>query len=270
MTTLMLSTTRIVPVPVQNRQPATAQESLAAAGVTIHHAVYLCASRYHQVRLLEDMEQEARLRVWIKLKDTPDASEGLIWTVAYRAAYYFLTRGKSVDRPVPLGKVHYIVDSLEAKIEGKDSPDTIDDALARRRRDELPNPTEDIAVARIMEQELLKYLSPQQLEVIPLLYKGFKEREIAQLVCRNESWVSLTVRAIREKATAVWGDTPLKPAPTPEEVRETRLLANRRKVRLYQVRHKDKINAKCRDWRALHREAVNARQRARRKEVKGQ
>ena len=265
MTTLTLS-----PPLIDTQAPAPVTESrLDAAGDTIHYAVWLCASRYHQVRLLEDMEQEARLRVWIKLKDNPGASEGLIWTVAYRAAYDLLIRGTSVDKPKPLGNVHYIVDSLEAMMEGKDGLDTIDDALARRRRDELPNPTEDIAVARIMEQELRECLTPRQRQVLTLHLRGCTENEIAGVLGIVQSWVSRTVTAIREKAKVVWGDTPPKPTRikhSPEERRELRRLGNKRRHKAYWARHRDEIIARQRAKRALHRDECNARQRDKRRE----
>jgi len=267
MTTLTLS-----PPLIDTQAPAPVTESrLAACRDTIHYAVWLCASRYHQVRLLEDMEQEARLRVWIKLKDNPDAPVGLIWTVAYRAAYDFLIRGTSVDKPKPLGKVHFIVDSLEAMMEGKDGLDIIDDALARRRRNELPNPTEDIAVARIMEKELRERLTPRQRQVLTLHLKGFPEQEIADVLGIVQSWVSRTVTAIREKAKVVWGDTPPKPTRvkhSPEERRELRRLGNRRRHKTYWARHRDELIARQRAKRALHRDECNAKQRARRREKK--
>ena len=271
MTTLTLSPPLITPVPVLPTAsgPAPVTESrLEACGDTIHYAVWLCASRYHQVRLLEDMVQEATLRVWIKLKDTPDASEGLIWTVAYRAAYDFLIRGTSVDKPKPLGKVHYIVDSLEAMMDGKDGPDTVDDALARRRRDELPDPTEDIAVARIMEEELRECLTPRQRQVLTLHLRGCTEYEIGDVLGIVQSWVSRTVTAIREKATVVWGDTPpsVRVKPTPEEIREKRRASDRRRHQTWLARHRDEINARQRAKHALHRDEINAKQRARRRD----
>ena len=74
-----------------------------------------------------------------------------------------------MDKPIPLGKVRYYVDSLESLLDSNNGQDTVDDALARRRRHgEIVNPTEDIAMARIMEQELQECLTPRQRQVLDL------------------------------------------------------------------------------------------------------
>ena len=101
--TLTLPTTQIKP----DSSIQSAETRLAAANRYIRDASWRCARRYYSERWLEDMTQEAAIAVWHKLEECPDASEGLIWIVAYRTAYNFLLRGNSVDKPIPLGKVRY-------------------------------------------------------------------------------------------------------------------------------------------------------------------
>ncbi|MEK7876422.1 MAG: hypothetical protein AAB325_09575, partial [Pseudomonadota bacterium] len=146
MTTLTLS-----PPLIDTKAPAKSTDRLAALEGYISDAVRHCGARDRGSFDSEDMVQVATLEVWKELKDYPDAPIGYIWQVAYRAAIQVLRSGKSVDSFRSDRPFKYQMVSLEALLEKDDRLDTIDEALARRRRHgEIPKPTEDSAVARVM------------------------------------------------------------------------------------------------------------------------
>lgn len=234
-------------------QTQSPESRLVACEHLIRDAARHCGSRFRRELDFEDMVQEATIEVWRKLKDYPTAPIGYIWQVAYRAALHSLRRGKSVDRPITCGKIVYQVVSLEALIEGKDGRDTVEDALARRkRRGEIPKPTEEAAVARIMWQELWEYLTPRQRQVLDLRLQEYSEQEAATVLGISQAQAHRHVAAIRIKASAVWDGGPKKPGRAklaPEEARDRRRERWRRKHKI---------------WYAQHREEYNARRRARR------
>ena len=197
-------------------QTQSPESRLVACEHLIRAAARHCGSRHRRGLDFEDMVQEATIEVWRKLKDYPTAPIGYIWQVAYRAALHSLRRGKSVGRPITWGKVIYQVVSLEALMEGKDG-DIVEDALARhRRRGELPNPTEEAAVARIMWQELWEYLTPRQRQVVDLRLQQYSQQEAATVLGISQTQVHRHVAAIRIKARAVWdgGPKPVKKTQT--------------------------------------------------------
>jgi len=283
MTTLTLS-----PPLIDTKAPAKSTESrLAALGGYINDAVRHCGKRDRGDFDFEDMVQVATLEVWKELKDYPDAPIGYIWQVAYRAAIHVLRSGKSVDSLRTDRPFKYQMVSLEALIEHKDGQDTVDDALARRRRHgEIPKPTEDSAVARVMDYELRKSLTPRQEQVLDLRLQQYSESEVAAVLGISQVSVSQHVLKIRTLALAAWGDKPQPPPPvklTPEEAREKRRARDRQRaktpqrkeaMKAYKKQQREQINAKRRGkrrderqkWYARHKDEFNASRRASRLE----
>jgi len=277
MTTLTLS-------PPLTKAPAakSTESRLAALGGYINDAVRHCGKRDRGSFDFDDLVQVATLEVWKELKDYPDAPIGYIWQVAYRAAIHVLRQGKSVDSPGAARRANYQVLSLEALLEHKDGRDTVDDALARRRRrGEIPNPTEEIAVARVMDYELRKSLTPRQEQVLDLRLQQYSESEVAAVLGITQVSVSAHVLKIRLRALAAWGDKPQPPPRvklTPEEARERRQARDRRRaktpqrkeaMKAYKKQHREQINAMRRGkrreerqrWYARHKDEFNAKRR---------
>ena len=279
MTTLTLS-----PPLIDATAPAKSTESrLAALGGYIRDAVRHCGKRDRGSFAFEDMVQVATLEVWKELKEYPDAPIGYIWQVAYRAALHVLRMGKSVDSPGTDRPFNYQMVSLEALMEKDDRLDTVDEALARRRRHgEISKPTEDSAVARVMDYELRQSLTPRQEQVLDLRLQQYSESEIAAVLGITQVSVSNHVLKIRLRALAAWGDKAQSPARvklTPEEARERRQARDRRRaknpqrkeaMKVYKKQQREQINAKRRGmrreerqrWYARHKDEFNASRRA--------
>ncbi len=259
MTTLTLS-----PPLIDTKVPAKSTEArLAGLGGYIRDAVRHCGKRDRGSFDFEDLVQAATLEVWKELKEYPDAPIGYIWQVAYRAAIHVLRQGKSVDSPGAARHDNYQVLSLEALLESRDGQDT-EDALARRRRyGEIPKPTEDIAVTRVMDYELRKSLTPRQEQVLDLRLQQYSESEVAAVLGITQESVSDHVLKIRERALAAWGDKPQPPPRvklTPEEARE-----RRRQRDLQRAKNPDR-KASMKAYKKQHREQINAMRRGKRRE----
>jgi len=283
MTTLTLS-----PPLIDTKAPAKSTESrLAALRGYIRDAVSHCGKRDWGAFDFEDLVQVATLEVWKELKDYPDAPIGYIWQVAYRAAIHGLRSGKSVDSLRPDRRFNYQMVSLEHLMEKDDRLDTVEDALARhKRRGEILKPTEDSAVARVMDYELRKSLTPRQEQVLDLRLQQYSESEIAAVLSITQESVSDHVLKIRERALAAWGDKPQPPPRvklTPEEARERRLARDRQRAKTpqrkeamkdYKKQQREQINARRRGkrreerqrWYARHKDEFNANRKARRME----
>ncbi len=172
MTTLVLAPPQIETKPsIQSTE-----DRLAALEAYINNAVRHCGKWDRGSFDFEDMVQVATLEVWKELKEYPNVPNGYLWQVAYHAALQVLRRGRSVDSPGAARQAKYQILSLEALLEHKDDRDTVDDALARRRRrGEIPNPTQDLAVANLMREELEPYLVPRERQAFLLLLQGVSD-----------------------------------------------------------------------------------------------
>ena len=196
MTTLTLPTTHIKP----DSSIQSTESRLAALGGYINDAVRHCGKRDRGSFDFEDMVQAATLEVWKELKDYPDAPIGYIWQVAYRAAIQEITKGKSVDSLQNDRPFKYQIVSLETLLEKDDRLDTVDEALARHRRHgEIPKPTEDSAVARVMDYELRKSLTPRQEQVLDLRLQQYSESEVGAVLDITQESVSTHVIEIRKR-----------------------------------------------------------------------
>lgn len=255
--------------PPQNQSPTPTQSverRLATWKYLIHDAAWKCASRYHQEHLLEDMVQEANIAIWRALQEHPNPVGSYIWHTAYYTALNFLRRGRSVERPVTKGETAYQMVSLEALMESRDGDGwDIIEGIVRRRHGELPNPTQDIAVAHVMYEELQEHLTPRQRQVLALRLQEYTELEIARLLGVSHTQAYRIVAAIRIQACALWDGKP--------EQSWIRLITSGAE---YSAQHKEEYNARRRArrqekretlgeaWYAQHREAINAKRRARR------
>ena len=278
MTTLTLPTTHIKP----DSSIQSTESRLAALEGYINDAVRHCGARDRGSFDFEDMVQAATLEVWKELRDYPNAPIGYIWQVAYRAALHVLRLGKSVDSPGAARRANYQILSLEALLQSTEGQET-GDALARHRRHgEMSNPTEDIAIARVMDYELRQSLTPRQEQVLDLRLRQYSESEVAAVLGITQESVSNHVLKIRTLALAAWGDKP-QPLPrvklTPEEARERRRVRDRQRaktpqrkeaMKAYKKQQRRQINAKRRGkrrderqrWYARHKDEFNASRRA--------
>ncbi|MBU2008719.1 MAG: sigma-70 family RNA polymerase sigma factor [Chloroflexi bacterium] len=164
----------------------------------------------------EDLAQEAALALWRVLQERPDAPAAYLKDVADHAARDALERGKSVDRPLPRERARtWQVISLDLLMENEGGPDTIEEALARRkRRGELPSPTEEVATARIMLRELRERLTPRQGQVMELRLQGYTREEIGARLGLGQTRVNTIITIIQKKAGPLWQEEPV-PASKP-------------------------------------------------------
>ena len=165
--------------------------------------------------LAQDLAQEATLALWRVLREHPDAPAGYLKDIADHAARDALRRGKSVDRPLPRDRERsWRVVSLDVLIEDEPGWDAIEGNLIRRRRHgELPSPTEEVATARIMLQDLRERLTPRQREVLELRLQGYTREEIGARLGLGQTRVNTIITVIRDRARPLWEE---EPAPAPE------------------------------------------------------
>ncbi|MDO8636215.1 MAG: sigma factor, partial [Dehalococcoidia bacterium] len=198
----------------------------------IHDACFRCAGGRHRGLDMDDMVQEVSLKVWKALQSHPDANKTYIWKVAWCAALSVFSRNRrSVDRP--LGGTGYEVVSWEglAASSEEDDLDSLQDAMARRhRRGEVPDPTQDIAFANIMREELEPYLAPRERQAFLLLLREYQAKEIAGVLGISGAYAQRLVMGIRIKAARLW------------EIKETRVDPSLATHRCYE-QNKDKYNA---------------------------
>ena len=247
--------------PIEDSRNGEAESRLQEYRRLIHDACFRCAGgRYHPGLDMDDMVQEASLAVWRALQKKPDVNKTYIWKVAWCAALAVFRRNRrSVDRP--RGGTGYEVVSWEglAATGEEDDPDSIQDALDKRWRRvplERDDPTQDIAVANIMREEVASYLTSQEQQVILLLLREYKPLEIAVELGLSEPYTRRLVMGIRMKAARLW-ELPERADP---------YLAT---LKCYQ-QNKDKYNAHRRAKRQANPEEYNARRRAKELERLGQ
>ncbi|MDP3955270.1 MAG: hypothetical protein Q8Q15_02820 [bacterium] len=119
----------------------------------------------------------------------------------------------------------------------EDDLDSLRDVIARRhRRGEIPNPTQDIAVANIMREELEPYLVPRERQAFLLLLQEYQAKEIADVLGISGAYAQRLVMGIRIKAARLW------------EIKETRIDPSLATRKCYE-RNKAKYNANRRERR---------------------
>jgi DNA-directed RNA polymerase specialized sigma24 family protein len=158
----------------------------------------------------EDLAQEAALALWKILRERLDAPASLLQIVADHAARDALRRGKSIDRPLPRERERtWRVVSLDALIEDKVGWQAIEGSLMRHRRHgELPNPTEETALARVLYCDLCDRLTSQQRQVLELQLQGYSRKGIETKLGLSHTWVNTIINSIRDKAQSLWEERP--------------------------------------------------------------
>jgi excisionase family DNA binding protein len=121
-----------------------------------------------------------------------------------------------VDRPLPRGRERtWQVVSLDLLMEDQAGWDAIEGSLIRRRHHgELPSPTEEVALARIMLQALRDRLTPRQRQVLELRLQGYTREEIGARLGLGQTRVNTIITIIRRRAQPLWEEEPV-PAPEP-------------------------------------------------------
>ena len=158
----------------------------------------------------EDLVQEAALAVWLVLRDRPDVSVSFMHLVADRAARDSLIRGRSVERVLVGGKKKggriqnpWSFESMDAIQEDKVRWQTFEAGLVRRSRGNLPSPTEELALAQILYQELWHSLTPRQRTVLDLRLQGYTQAEVSRHLKLRENRVHYIMKAIQARAGAI-------------------------------------------------------------------
>jgi excisionase family DNA binding protein len=114
--------------------------------------------------------------------------------------------------------------------------ESIEGSLIRRRHyGELPSPTEEVAIARIMLRELWECLTRRQQEVLELRLQGYTREEIGAKLRLGQTRVNTILLIIQKKARPLWEEEPI-PASEPAFI-TTRELAQKLHVsRVHAIR----------------------------------
>ena len=182
----------------------------------IHATGRRWARRIGRYGAAEDLAQEAALALWRVLRERPDAPAGYLKDAADHAVRDALARGKSVDRCLPRERQRtWRAVSLDALMEADPGWDAIEGSLIRRRHyGELPSPTEEVAVARIMLQDLRCCLTPRQRQVLEFRLQGYTREEIGARLGLGQTRVNTILLIIQKKAGPLWDEEPVA-APEP-------------------------------------------------------
>ena len=154
----------------------------------------------------QDLAQEAAIGLWQGLLERPDAPMTYLKDVARHAVRDALKRGKSVDRPLHMGRTRAIhINSLEAMMEDEEDWDNVEAAVIRHRhRGELPKPTEEAALAGVLYQDLRDLLTQRQRQVLELRLQDYRWVEIGDELGISITRVKQIIACIREKALPLW------------------------------------------------------------------
>ena len=158
----------------------------------------------------EDLAQEAALALWRVLQERPDAPAAYLKSVADHGVRDALALGKSVDRLLPRERERaWQVVSLDLLMEDEAGWQTIEGSIIRRRRHgELPSPTEEVATARIMLQDLRDCLTSRQRQVLELRLQGYTREEIGERLGLGQTRVNTILLIIQKKARPLWEEEP--------------------------------------------------------------
>jgi len=158
----------------------------------------------------EDLAQEAALALWRILRERPDAPASFLQIVADHAARDALRRGKSVDRPLPGERERtWGVVSLDTLMKNETGWGAIEGSLIRRRRHgELANPTEEMALAWMLYDDLWDRLTSRQRQVLELRLQGYTRKGIEAKLGLCHSRVNIIITIIQDKARSLWEERP--------------------------------------------------------------
>lgn len=151
--------------------------------------------------------------MWRLLRKRPNAPVALMRQVAQYAARDSLSRGHSIERPLVQGnkgsrpkRNPWAFGSLEAIQDDKLRWQAFEAWVVARGRGDLPRPTEELAVARIMYEELRNDLTPRQRAVLELRYQGFTRAEIAARLHLSSTRLHNIIAAIQNRAQCLWAE----------------------------------------------------------------
>lgn len=151
--------------------------------------------------------------MWRVLREKPDVPRSYIWKVALSAARDSLARSRSVDRPMRQTAEgrrvpnHRTIVSIEAIREDEVRWRGFESRLvgmASRGCGQLPCPTEGLAVARVMCQELRDSLTPRQRAVFDLRLQEWTRLEIRDRLRLSQTRLHSIIKAIQAKTRTVW------------------------------------------------------------------
>ena len=167
---------------------------------------------------IEDLVQEVSLALWQYHQEHPDAPGAHLKGVAHDAAREALRRGSSVDRPLSRKRLRiWKMVSLEVLMEDEAGWDAVEGSLIRRRRyGELPFPTEELALARVLYSELRDRLTPRQREVLALLLQRYTLAEVARALGLCPSRTHRLIQVIRCNLQLLCAAPLPPPPPDPE------------------------------------------------------
>jgi RNA polymerase sigma factor (sigma-70 family) len=161
------------------------------------------ANREHPA---EDLVQEVSLVVWRKLLDRPDAPREYLSMVAKYSVIKALTRGKSVHRQhtrarkfAPGGWAMVQPDALDSGPAGWDG---LLEPLRRRRGGPL-SPVEDLVVAVLLLEELLRALTPEEAALLTLRFQGYNKKEACAALGLGPRKTKRVADGLRAKAQQV-------------------------------------------------------------------
>ncbi len=122
----------------------------------------------------EDLAQEARLAIYLELKENPESPRTHLFQRARHVILDYRKKGRSVDGKLhrTFGRPHvWMLASLDG---GPRAPLAIRSGQA--------SPVEDLALARVVYGELRERLSGQQPQYLALRIQGYQGREVDYLL----------------------------------------------------------------------------------------
>lgn len=156
----------------------------------------------------EDLAQEARCAMNSYLQKVPDAHPSHLMMCIKGAISDHIRRGVSVDTPhyAPHRTRHYPVSSLDAPLldGGRDGHDVFTSHQFA---------TEHLAIARVLFDQLLTFLTQEESQALHLRLSGFQWEEIGELLYqerrfhvneRGETPVQSLEHGLQKKAGIIW------------------------------------------------------------------
>ncbi|MDD5093211.1 MAG: hypothetical protein PHV74_02380 [Dehalococcoidia bacterium] len=151
----------------------------------------------------EDMLQEMALKLYLVLRQRPDAPRDYLIAALRRVPLDYRSRGSSVNKLYQKDRrKHWRTVSLDAIL------DESEGVGGRRHHprwgDGHSSPVEDMVVTELMYAQLQERLNPRQAAFLELRLKGFRVEEVAELLRLNGSQANNVAIAVRAKAKTLW------------------------------------------------------------------
>ncbi len=140
----------------------------------------------------EDLAQEARLAIYLELKENPESPRTHLFQRARHVILDYRKKGRSVDGKLhrTFGRPHvWMLASLDG---GPRAPLAIRSGQA--------SPVEDLALARVVYGELRERLSGQQAQYLALRIQGYQGREVDYLLSLTKKQGFYLRKKIKEAA----------------------------------------------------------------------